>query len=90
LTLTSLVKRATGFEYDETTIVGGKVVKVVRKQALLDVTACIFGLKNPNPKRWRDAQHQGLSTEPPEEITIEDIKADIWKLEEACTGMVFE
>jgi len=82
----SLIKRATGFEYDETTTVSGKVVKVVRRQALPDVTACIFWLKNRNPRRWRDAQHQVLSTEPPEEITIEDTR----KVEEAGTGLVIE
>jgi len=63
---------------------------VIRKLMPPDVTACIFWLKNRNPKRWRDAQHQVVSTEPPREFTIEEIKEDIRKLEEAGTGLVVE
>jgi len=86
----SLLKRATGYEYDEITTVRDGVVKVVTKLMAPDVTACIFWLKNRNPKRWCDAQHQVVSTEPPREFTIEEIKEDIRKLEEAGTGLVIE
>jgi len=83
----SLINRAAGYEYYEITTVRGNVVKVVTKLMPPDVTACIFWLKNRNLKRWCDAQHQVLSTEPPREFTIEEIKEDIRKLEEAGTGL---
>jgi len=65
-----LLKRATGYECDEITTVRGKGVKVVIKLMAPDVAASIFWLKNRNPRRWRDAQHQIVSAEPPQEITI--------------------
>jgi len=86
----SLLKRAAGYEYDEITTVRGKVVKVITKLMAPDITACVLWLKNRNPRRWRDAQHQVVGTEPPREFTIEEIKEDIRKLEEAGTGLVFE
>lgn len=86
----SLLKRAMGYEYKETITVRGEVVKAVKKLMAPDVPVCIFWLKNRNPKRRRDAQQQVVSAEPTEEITIEDIKEDIRKLEEAGTGLVVE
>jgi hypothetical protein len=50
----SLYRRALGFQHREVHKVEGKPVKVVIKDSLPDVLACIFWLKNRDPKRWRD------------------------------------
>ena len=58
----ALLKRALGYEYDETTKerVGEEgqlmITKVVRKQIVPDTTAQIFWLKNRLPDKWRDRQ----------------------------------
>lgn len=60
----ALLKRALGYEYDETSTEketkDGKVVKTTskttKKQVLPDTTAIIFWLKNRKPKEWRDKQ----------------------------------
>lgn len=89
----SLLKRALGFEYDEVTkrrqdeSVELVVTRVVAKRAIPDVGATSLWLRNRNPKRWREAQHQILSTEQPEILTIEEVKERIWELEEAWAGL---
>ena len=55
----TLLKRALGYEYDETTKERNDsgeliVTKVVHKQVVPDVTAQIFWLKNRCPDKWRD------------------------------------
>lgn len=69
----SLLKRAMGYEYKETTqesILDTKtgertllVTKVVTKQVAPDTTAQIFWLKNRQPKKWRDKQEVEMSGE---------------------------
>jgi len=68
---TSLLKRATGYRYQEVTKeVKGKgedtepelsVTKVVTKEVAPDPTSMIFWLKNRRPDRWRDKQDINLS-----------------------------
>lgn len=56
----SLLKRALGYTYEETTKELSKetgqlvVTKVVTKQVIPDTTAMIYWLKNRKPKEWRD------------------------------------
>ena len=54
----SLLKRALGYEYDETTTItdseGNETTKVIRKHVIPDTTAQIFWLKNRKPTEWRD------------------------------------
>ncbi len=50
----ALWKRATGFEYTETTKIDGRITKEVVKYAAPETAACIFWLKNRNRDRWRD------------------------------------
>lgn len=71
----ALLKRARGYQYDETTYEKvvvrdseGKVVghqmqptKVVTKEVQPDVTAQIFWLKNRKPDVWRDKKETELS-----------------------------
>ena len=60
-----LLKRALGYDYEETEIVASKEgdttkpakIKKTKKHVPADVTACIFWLKNRQPGRWRD-KHQ--------------------------------
>ena len=62
----ALLKRALGYEYDETTKeavkdpntgeINMKTTKIVRKQVIPDTTAQIFWLKNRKPDKWRDKQ----------------------------------
>lgn len=54
----ALLKRALGYEYEETEIVASKDgktsrVKKIKKEVPPDTTAIIFWLKNRNPKKWR-------------------------------------
>lgn len=54
----ALLKRALGYEYEETEIVASKdgktsKVKKTKKEVPPDTTAIIFWLKSRNPKRWR-------------------------------------
>ena len=66
----SLLQRAMGYEYEETTIIGkpgpnGTIVpheiKKVKKQKAPNVTAQIFWLKNRRPREWRDVYRQELT-----------------------------
>ena len=53
----ALLKRALGYEYEETTKTeqnGKEIIKTVTKHIPPDVTAIIFWLKNRKPKQWRD------------------------------------
>ena len=63
----ALLKRARGFEYEETYVeykdfpknkekANPTLVRKVTKMIAPDVTACIFWLKNRMPRRWRDKQ----------------------------------
>lgn len=60
----SLLKRALGYTYEETTRELSKetgqlvVTKVVTKQVVPDTTAMIYWLKNRKPKQWRDKSTQ--------------------------------
>jgi hypothetical protein len=51
----SLFKRAIGYTAKEITKADGKPIKVTIKEIVPEVLACIFWLKNRDPKRWRDA-----------------------------------
>ena len=57
----SLFRSAMGYTVRELHKVNGKPVKVVVKERAPDVTACIFWLKNRDPKRWRDVIDVNLS-----------------------------
>lgn len=57
----SLLKRALGYEYEETEVTASKdgkptKIKKTKKFQAADVTAQIFWLKNRQPERWRDKQ----------------------------------
>ncbi len=59
----SLLKRAKGFEYEETEIAVNedgkkKHIKKIKKMVPPDVTAQIFWLKNRQKEKWRDTNHQ--------------------------------
>lgn len=85
----ALLKRALGYEYDETTKEICKdaetgetrllVTKVVTKQVAPDTTAQIFWLKNRKPDKWRDRKDLDLSggikvEDPYEGLTTEELK----------------
>lgn len=57
----SLFRSAMGYATRELHKVAGKPVKVVLRERAPDVTACIFWLKNRDPKRWRDVIDVNLS-----------------------------
>jgi len=77
----ALLKRARGYEYEETTVeyeaakkgekASPKKIKKVTRQVAPDTTAEIFWLKNRKPKKWRDKQNVELSGEDGEPIKIE-------------------
>jgi hypothetical protein len=55
----ALIKRALGYEYEETEIVASKDgktsrVKKIKKEVPPDTSAIIFWLKNRKPKKWRN------------------------------------
>jgi hypothetical protein len=55
----ALIKRALGYEYEETEIVASKDgktsrVKKIKKEVPPDTNAIIFWLKSRNPKKWRN------------------------------------
>jgi len=92
----SLLKRATGYRYQEVTKeVKGKcddveaelsVTKVVTKEVAPDPTSMIFWLKNRRPDRWRDKQeieHSGTITD---KLTKEERKARIDALRAKLDG----
>lgn len=68
----SLLKRALGYKYDETTyetkldVKTGKEVmvpvKIVTKEVQPDTTAQIFWLKNRKPAEWRDKTEMNVTT----------------------------
>lgn len=57
----SLFKRALGYKTKEIVKEDGKPVKVTIKEIAPDVVACIFWLKNRDPKRWRDVVEMKFS-----------------------------
>jgi len=77
----ALLKRAMGYEYEETTVeydaavedqkAKPKKIKTTTKRVIPDVAACIFWLKNRKPKKWRDKQNIELSGEDDEPVKIE-------------------
>jgi len=67
-------------EYDE-------VVTVPMKRFMLpDVTACIFWLKNRQPKLWRDKQDHELSGPAGRVVTVDMI--DSWVAEDDAEGKI--
>lgn len=70
----SLLKRALGYKYKETTKEltdnGIQVTKIVEKEVVPDTTAQIFWLKNRKPKEWRDKQEMEHSGSINNDITI--------------------
>lgn len=55
----ALIKRALGYEYEETEIVASKDgktsrVKKIKREVPPDTNAIIFWLKNRKPKKWRN------------------------------------
>ncbi|EKQ57220.1 MULTISPECIES: hypothetical protein [unclassified Clostridium] len=55
----ALLKRALGYEYEETEIVASKdgktsKAKKIKKEVPPDTNAIIFWLRNRNPKKWRN------------------------------------
>lgn len=66
----ALLKRALGFNYEETTteIVNlpdgtqRKHIKKVTKMVVPDTVAAIFWLKNRKPEQWKDKREQVVST----------------------------
>lgn len=87
----ALLKRALGFEYEETEIITEKVdgvsrtrVKKVKKYALPDTGAIIFWLKNRKPDAWRK-----MSSEMKRKIEAEakKLEAEAKRLEAELTGM---
>lgn len=80
----ALLKRALGFEYEETEIIAtkeGKTSKVKKTKKVIppDVTAIIFWLKNRQPGKWRnrlELQHEGhIKTETNmQELSIEELR----------------
>jgi transposase-like protein len=62
----SLLRRAMGYEYEETKIIAtkdGKATRVEKTKKFIppDVTAQIFWLKNRQPEKWRDTSHQEIT-----------------------------
>lgn len=66
----ALLKRALGFNYEETTTevvnlpdgTQRKHIKKVTKMVVPDTVAAIFWLKNRKPDRWKDKREQVVST----------------------------
>lgn len=77
----ALLKRALGYEYDETTRERNDkgelvVTKVVHKQVVPDTTAQIFWMKNRRPDKWRDKPVDDTNVEDKSvsvTLTIEDL-----------------
>ena len=83
----ALAQRGIGYEVDfirKKVLSGGKVVPYkVCKHYPPDVTACIFWLKNRNPKQWRDVQdhvHDDRLDKLTSEELLEEIRADALEL----------
>lgn len=82
----SMAERAVGYAVDtiEYKVVDKMLIPVpVRKHYPPDVTACIFWLKNRQPKKWRDVydhNHSSADKTLTAEQLLEEIKNDIAKL----------
>lgn len=80
----ALLKRALGYEYEETEMIASKDgktsrVKKTKKVIPPDTTAIIFWLKNRQPSKWRnriELQHEGqIKTEiNMQELSIEELR----------------
>lgn len=77
----SLLKRALGYTYEETTkeldATGKKIIKTVTKHVSPDTTAMIFWLKNRRPKEWRDVKNIDANVtceNPLEGLTEEELR----------------
>ena len=61
----SLYQRALGYKYQEKRVVqnpdGTTRKEITEKEVAPDVTACIFWLKNRQPKDWRDKHEQEIT-----------------------------
>lgn len=76
----ALLKRALGYEYEETEITASKDgktsrVKKIKKVIPPDTVAIIFWLKNRQPEKWRDKLNHHITTEETEaeiEVNIVD------------------
>lgn len=76
----ALLKRALGYEYQETTqeitADGKKHIKKITKHAFPDPVAAIFWLKNRRPDKWREKPNQEEETMDNEihvTLSIEDV-----------------
>lgn len=83
----ALLKRALGYEYEETKVIvetdGKKRVERVKKHVLPDVTAQIFWLKNRRPDKWRDKHEIDYSDRIQQNIqsyvdALNDVVKDVW------------
>lgn len=91
----SLFKRANGYEYDEkSTAISengkSKDVKVVTKHVVADTTACIFWLKNRQPRLWRDRQDLSVSNDEDNPLEIKhtyDATKTLDKVKEIVSGV---
>ncbi len=70
----SLLKRAKGYDYEEKTYEGEKLVKRVTKHVSPDTTACIFWLKNRHPGEWKDVQDVNLGGQPANPVIVDFAK----------------
>jgi hypothetical protein len=73
----SLLQRAKGYEYKETSVKDDgetRVVTTTVKQVAPDVTAQIFWLKNRQPKDWRDKHEQEITGKDGAMFTVKVIK----------------
>ena len=81
----SLARRATGYQYTETTKAIDKegelvITKEVVKEIAPDPTSMIFWLKNRRPDRWRDVQQVEAT------LTIEELWLKIAKERDESTS----
>ena len=76
----SLFERATGYERNAVKIFLNKDSKVIeapfREFVPPDTTACIFWLKNRQPKRWRE-HVAGESKQNPLHVAVEDVRNEL-------------
>lgn len=80
----ALFKRATGFQYDEVTVEGGKETKRVTKMVAPDTGAAAMWLKNRRPDKWRD-HPVDTQTDQVENNLLEQIKESAKGVDNACS-----
>jgi hypothetical protein len=89
----ALFKRACGYSHPETKVFcsdGEITERTITRYYPPDVTACIFWLKNRQPKAWRDQQDVRVTEVPPEPMTVGEVKERIAALEAAGNGLAIE